>query len=102
MGVLNPSAVKRSSAEFESYGALTGWGCGVVRKVPACQSEGCRGVGQPVKGAGYGGRAARRGAGRAGRAPLTFAGLVSRDVLGPQPLVQDVKHLPAQVQEEQR
>lgn len=91
MGVLNPSAVKRSSAEFESYGALTGWGCGVVRKVPACQSEGCRGVRQPVT-----------GAGRAGRAPLTFAGLVCRDVLGPQPLVQDVKHLPAQVQEEQR
>lgn len=36
-----------------------------------------------------------------GRAPLTFAGLVSWDVLGPQPLVQDVKHLPAQIQEEQ-
>lgn len=34
--------------------------------------------------------------------PLTFAGLVSRDVLGPQPLVQDIKHLPAQVQKEQR
>lgn len=35
------------------------------------------------------------------RAPLTFAGLVSGDVLSPQPLVQDIKHLPAQVQEEQ-
>lgn len=79
------------------------------------RSAECGGVGQSAGGPGCGSpavrarrrrprgdRAAGRGAGCAGRALLTFAGLVCRDVLGPQPLVQDVKHLPAQVQEEQR
>lgn len=65
------------------------------------EGAGLRDVGLAV-GALLGGRTAGRRAGCARWAPLTSAGLVSRDVLGPQPLVQDVKHLPAQVQEEQR
>lgn len=65
------------------------------------EGAGLRDVGLAA-GALLGGRTAGRRAGCARWAPLTSAGLVSRDVLGPQPLVQDVKHLPAQVQEEQR
>lgn len=33
---------------------------------------------------------------------LTFAGFLARDALGPEALVQDVQHLPAQVEEQQR
>lgn len=33
---------------------------------------------------------------------LTFAGLLSGDALGTEPLVQDVEHLAAQVEEQQR
>lgn len=65
------------------------------------EGVGLRDVGLAV-GALVRGRTAPRRAGCACQAPLTYARLVSRDVLGPQPLVQDVKHLPAQVQEEQR
>ena len=77
-------------------------GLWVMKQVPGYEGAECRGVGQSVKALGSRGLAEGVGAGCAGREPLTFAGLVSGNVLGPQPLVQDVKHLPAQVQEEQR
>lgn len=79
-------------------------GLWVVKEVHGYERAGCRSVGQSVKGPGWGALAARAGAGAgcAGLVPLTFSGLVSRDVLGSQPLIQDVKHLPTQVQEEQR
>lgn len=47
----------------------------------------------------------RRGSGSGrgpGRPELTFAGLLSGDALCAEPLVQDIEHLPAQVQEQQR
>lgn len=47
------------------------------------------------------GAAPRRRTG-SGRPPLTFAGLLAGDALGAEALVQDVEHLPAQVEEQQR
>lgn len=84
-------------------------GLWVVKEVPGCL-QGCWSVckGAWLRRSGCGGQGGFEGpgcgawGGCAGGAPLTFPGLVSRDVLGPQPMVQDVKHLPAQVQEEQR
>lgn len=43
-------------------GALTGWGCGFMGKVPGYRSAGCSGVGQSAGGPGCGGPAVLAGA----------------------------------------
>lgn len=47
-------------------------------------------------------RRAEGASGRGGSPSLTFPRLLARDALRAQPLVQDVEHLPSQVEEEQR